>query len=342
MTSPIDQAWPAEGLERVEACPYCGSNRRSLAYKDVQDWSFNCAPGKWDYWDCLNCQSLYLNPRPTRSSIGLAYAKYYTHNDTDNLPVLIAIKERLRNECISLKLNANIQPRLHLPKLLNAAVSRIGNRVVMPFGWTELANLNKGRFIDVGCGAGLTVSVAHQLGWDAMGLEIDPAAVREARRDGLNIIEGTYEELNRYENRFNYVMCSHVLEHVHEPRDLLAKLRSAIMPGGVLFITLPNSLSAVRRHFGANWRGLEAPRHLSIPSESYLRELLSELGFSIQSLAYDSPATAGESQRIQRRGARISRQDLVMARQMGIRPQSQLGENDFIKLVCKVPMGVSK
>lgn len=335
MTSPLDGYWPEKDLERVNECPYCGSYERSLAYEDVQDWSFDCAPGKWSYWDCVVCQSLYLDPRPTQMTIGAAYATYYTHSNGESESFLRSIKERLRNECLSQKLDANIQPRLHLTKLLNGVVAIIGKRVSVPFGWTSLAGRPKGSFLDVGCGAGFTVALAQQLGWDAMGLEIDPAAVHEARRFGLNILEGNYAQLTQFEGQFDCIMCSHVLEHVHEPRDLLAKLKSAIKPGGLLLLTLPNALSPMRRHFGANWRGLEAPRHISIPTESKLSQLLSEAGFTIKSVAGTGFETAAESYRIQRRGRILSDQDLTQARQLEMRSLSATTENDLIKFVCE-------
>lgn len=333
MSTPLDHAWPAEGLERVETCPYCGSRERMLAYGDVQDWSFNCAPGKWDYWDCVNCKSLYLDPRPTRSTIGAAYTKYYTHGSASPVSFLQATKTRLRNECLSQTLRASIEPRLHLPRIFNGLITLVGKKVVAPFGWTQLAKQTKGRFMDVGCGAGLTVALAQQLGWDAMGIEIDPAAVRTAQQTGLNILEGTYEQLTQYERQFDCVMCSHVLEHVHDPLDLLEKLKIAIKPDGMLLLTLPNSLSVVRDHFGANWRGLEAPRHLAIPSEPQLMQLLAEYGFSIQSVADDRIETAVESCRIQRRGSIINSQDIAHASQLDIKLRANYVGNDLIKLI---------
>jgi 2-polyprenyl-3-methyl-5-hydroxy-6-metoxy-1,4-benzoquinol methylase len=341
MNSPLDQEWPAESLERVDACPYCGSHERTLAFGDVQDWSFQSAPGKWSYWDCVNCQSLYLDPRPTRSSIGAAYTKYYTHGSAEPVSFFQMIKERLRNECLSQKLDANVEPRLHLPKILDGLIALIGNRVVVPFGWISLANRPKGRFMDVGCGSGQTVALARLLGWESMGIEIDPVAVRSAQRTGMNIVEGTYEQLAQFDKQFDCIMCSHVLEHVHDPRDLLAKLKAAIRPGGVLLLVLPNSLSALRRHFGANWRGLEAPRHLSIPSEQKLIQLLAELGFSIKSMADNGLETAVESYRIQRRGLVINRLDITMARRLNIQPLEIRADNDFIKLFCEVPIATS-
>ena len=340
MTSPLDQAWPEEGLERVEACPYCGSHRRTLAYKDVQDWSFNCAPGKWDYWDCDGCKALYIDPRPTPSTVGSAYAKYYTHASSQPASILQSLKLRLRNECLTQRFQTNITPRLNLPQFLSGAVESVGKRVHMPFGGMLLAKLPRGRFIDVGCGAGYTVALARQLGWDSMGLEVDPSAVRTAQEDGLHIEEGTYEKLALYEGQFNCIMCSHVLEHVHNPLDLLAKLKCALKPGGCLLLILPNSLSALRHHFGPNWRGLEAPRHLSIPAEPKLLQLLTDLGFATESMADDATETAAESYRIQRRGSVPLREDFQKARQLQIRPLSFPAGNDFIKLVCFLPSAV--
>src|SRR2546425_8152942 len=100
-TSRIDRAWPMNGLERVARCPYCNSIKRTLAYSDVQDWSFYVAPGKWTYWSCTQCNSLYLNPRPTLAAVGEAYSTYYTHRVAQNESLMERIKERLRNECWS-------------------------------------------------------------------------------------------------------------------------------------------------------------------------------------------------------------------------------------------------
>lgn len=337
MKNPIDQAWPVDGLEQVNFCPFCNSQHRTLAYSAVQDWAFNCAPGKWNYWDCMTCESLYLDPRPTLSTIGAAYAKYYTHTNSEPTSLLSRLKTLTRNQCLSIILNTSIQPRLHLPKMCNSLFALISNRITVPFGWMELAKLPKGRFIDVGCGAGLTVNIAQQLGWQAAGLELDPAAVSEAKRTGLDILEGTYELLAQYPNQFDCIMSSHVLEHVHSPLDMLIKMKTALKPDGVLLITLPNATSPLRYHFGTNWRGLEAPRHLAIPSEPYLIELLTELGFKVESRSDGDLPTAAESFRIARRGAAIDKQDIAMAQKLKISPSTKPSCNDFIKLVCKAP-----
>ncbi len=339
MKTPRDQDWPTDGIEQVNTCPFCNSSHRTLAYGDVEDWAFGCAPGKWNYWDCTVCKCLYLDPRPTQSSIGLAYSTYYTHSNHQANSLLQLFKSRLRNECLSRLLGADIKLRMNLPKLFSRLLASISRRVVVPFGWVELANLPKGRFIDVGCGAGLTVGIAKQLGWDAMGLEVDPAAVNEAQKTGLNILEGTYEQLANYSGQFDCIMSSHVLEHVHDPLDMLTKIKAALKPGGLLLLTLPNSLSALRFYFGANWRGLEAPRHLAIPSQTYLIETLNGLGFTIDSKADNDLATAAESFRITRRDLTMNKRDVAMAKKLKIQPLTQPTGNDFIKFVCTSSLG---
>lgn len=337
MTIKFAQQWPILDTERALTCPYCDSAERVVVYERVRDWSFQCAPGEWTYWDCTNCNSLYLDPRPTPKSIGSAYADYYTHGTSRSISVVKRMKLRLRNECLSHIVKTSIEPRLHLPKMFNPVLRQIADRVHLPFDLSLLVHTQKGKLVDVGCGDGHTVAWAKQLGWDAMGIEIDPAAVCEARSKNLNVLEGTYEMLSSLTQRFDCIVCSHVLEHVHDPRALLRALKKSLKPGGLLLLTLPNSLSALRHHFGADWRGLEAPRHISIPSEHYLLRLLEQLDFSVRSYADNQLPTAEESYRIQRRSLIASRSDRKRARQLDIIPMNVLYGNDFIKLACSSP-----
>ena len=94
----IDEPWPDSDLEPVECCPYCHARERTLAHRDTQDWSFYGAPGKWNYWECTRCQSLYLSPRPMPASLARAYGSYYTHRVTGRESLVRRLKERIVNE----------------------------------------------------------------------------------------------------------------------------------------------------------------------------------------------------------------------------------------------------
>lgn len=335
MTLPIKQEWPQQDLESVSACPFCSGLERKIAFHSVEDTAFQCAPGKWTYWDCNQCGTLYLDPRPTVTAIGNAYKKYYTHGRVAGPSVFSRFKSRLRNECLSYRLKCELVPRLHLPKSIDPLISLVSVHVKTPFGWDVLARLPKGRFIDVGCGDGRTVALAKCLGWDATGIEIDLQACATARSSGLDIINGDYARLAEFPNQLDCIMCSHVLEHVHAPLDLLKKLQSALKPGGLLLLTLPNSLSKLRYYFGDNWRGLEAPRHLAIPSERYLIQWLVNAGFEVQSVADDALDCAAESFRIIRRDMMVNHDDLRRARKLSQAGTLKQGGHDFIKLICR-------
>ena len=334
----INQPWPATALEHVDACPYCASVDRDLAYSETQDWTFESAPGRWSYWRCLQCSALYLNPRPTVPSIGQAYARYYTHN-AGSLSLWARLKRRLVNECLSHWYQVNLNPRLSLPRCFSWVLTPLKSLLVVPFGFESLVRLPKGRLLDVGCGSGGFLAVAQQLGWDCFGLELDPAAVKAARQRGLDVEEGAYDRLVQYPERFDCIVCSHVLEHVHTPLDLLDKLGRALKPGGTLLLSAPNAMSRASDFFGPYWRGLEAPRHLAIPAALFLRESLDAMGWRVSQQTCRTFPTIAESLQIQQKvlSDRESGRGAVR-RIRKLLGKPTLDQVDFIEMICVKPL----
>lgn len=329
----IDEYWPVENLEYIEKCPYCGSSRRQLAFDKVKDWVFNNARGEWTYWDCLSCRSLYLDPRPTEASIGQAYANYYTHTHARKSRLSL-IKHRLKNEYISQVTKRNIEPRFKAFRYFESFKLLLGNHITLPFGLVELAEMTPGRYVDIGCGQGDTVHLAQLLGWTAMGIDIDPKAVHAARQLNLDVRSGTYETLATYEEKFDFIQCSHVIEHVHNPLGLLTTIKHAVGDSGLIAISCPNSLSPVRDFFGKYWRGLEAPRHIAIPSREVLRRLMSADGFEIiEKTDERRTSTEAASFSIKRHGSKVSLSDTRAGRKLNKSILSN--EPDFINMICK-------
>lgn len=331
----LSEIWPLDALEAVSACPYCGCPDRALAYEGVQDWSFGCASGKWNYWDCGQCRALYLNPRPTATSIGRAYASYFTHVAGQRSSLLGRIKQRLRNEYWSYSWEANLTPRLGLPRWAGWPVRWLEPWITEQFGLRELAQLPKGLLIDVGCGNGDKLKLAQQLGWRALGIELDASAVKVALAQDVNVIQGGYEELAAYAGQADCVICSHVLEHVHNPSRLLRLLLDTLKPDGVLLLTVPNAASYLRAHYGPNWRGLEAPRHLAIPDVKWLTSWLSAAGFASSQRPSSDAITAIESERIKRRGMRTEPDHVKAAKSvLGLKDKPAMDQQDIVQIVC--------
>lgn len=329
--------WPSHDLQAVSTCPACGSLQREVLHEGVADWTFWSAPGRWRYQRCLGCDSAYLDPRPTPASIGRAYATYYTHEGPGSASGLKSLKLRWKNERLSARWGRDLQPRLGLPAWLTGFAQRRGARMALPFGWEDIASLPPGRLMDVGCGSGATVALAAQLGWQAQGIEMDEAAVRSARAFGLQVEQGGYERLDAYAGAIDCLVCSHVIEHVFDPLDMIRLMWEALRPGGVLLLATPNVLSDLHRHFGGDWRGLEAPRHLVLFTEEQLRRLLLAQGFDVTSRSDEVLETARDSARIRRRARRVAKEDRAEARRLARElPRSEHG-HDFIKLLARRP-----
>ncbi len=329
------EPWPVADLEDVPACPYCATQQRSLALQDVEDWAFGCAPGRWNYWDCHGCHALYLHPRPTPASIGRAYARYYTHGEASQTRFSAALKQRLRNEYWSQAWHTSIAPRLGLPRWAGWTLAWLKSRIAEPFGLRQWAVLPKGLLIDVGCGNGDKLKLAGQLGWRTLGIELDAAAAEAAQAQGLNVRQGGYELLADYPAQADCIVCSHVLEHVHEPLQLLELLLCALAPRGVLLLSAPNAASSLRQAYGENWRGLEAPRHVAIPDATWLAQWLRARGMACNQVPWHAMETAVESERMARRGETTLPQDVHMASQrMASLRAPSLERQDVVQLVC--------
>ena len=327
--------WPADGLEDVASCPYCGGGGRTLAHEGIEDWAFNCAPGQWSYWNCAQCNSLYLHPRPTASTIGMAYARYYTHASTECGGFPGRAKQRLRNEYWSHNLQTSIKPRLGLPVGLGWTVGWLKPYIAEPFGLRQWVQAPKGLLIDVGCGNGEKLKLAAQLGWQTLGIEMDASAVQAAQAQGLNVVQGGYEWLARHTGQADCVVCSHVLEHVHQPMELLRLLLAALKPKGVLLLSSPNASSHLRQHYGGSWRGLEAPRHLAIPDAAWLMGWLSGQGYQCTHVPSYALEMAVESERMARRAAYVSEHDVAAAK-LVLRAWTDVPpeQDDLVQLVC--------
>jgi SAM-dependent methyltransferase len=328
------QPWPADELEAVAACPFCQAEERHPAYVQLEDWTFACAPGKWDYWRCDRCHTLYLDPRPTAAAIGKAYARYYTHAGSMLSSFKERLKSALRHTCYLAWYGIALRPRIPWPQLLRPLLSPLRRQLAEPFLPLALNRLPRGRLMDVGCGNGGNLLAARQLGWSVQGIEIDPQAAAAARALQLDVIVGDYRCLADFSGEFDCLICSHVIEHVHAPLELLRALHAALKSGGVALICLPNAESAVLEIVGENWRGLEAPRHLAIPTWRHMIQLTTSMGFVVEASSASPWATLDESLAIARRresAERMQRIEAAVAARMEVAPE----QSDFINLVLK-------
>jgi SAM-dependent methyltransferase len=138
----------------------------------------------------------------------------------------------------------------------------------------------RGRLLDVGCGNGQFLSEMRDLGWKVTGLDPDERAVRLAREGrGIEAYQGTLGEMKFPEQSFDVITLVHVIEHAHDPVGTLRECYRVLRVNGRLVLRTPNVASLGHRIFGADWRGLEVPRHLHLFTPRTLLTCAQQAGF---------------------------------------------------------------
>jgi hypothetical protein len=69
------------------------------------------------------------------------------------------------------------------------------------------------------------------------------------------------------------------MEHVTNPRQVLAEVSRILRPEGVVILQVPNIESWQFKMFGAKWYGLDIPRHVIDYSKNSILKLLGDAGF---------------------------------------------------------------
>jgi 2-polyprenyl-3-methyl-5-hydroxy-6-metoxy-1,4-benzoquinol methylase len=139
--------------------------------------------------------------------------------------------------------------------------------------------LLQGGLLDVGCSVGYLVEEAARVGFDAVGVDTDAAAVRMGREKGRNVRAGTVE--SAVSERVNVVTLQHILEHVGEPGDLLAAVKRQLLPRGFLFLWVPNCAGLAPRIAPRWWYGWQPRQHYRHYTPRALRRLVERAGFQV-------------------------------------------------------------
>ena len=282
--------WPIQDTELVEACPACGHACSHVLHAGLRDLAFASAPGAWTLVQCDGCGCAFLERRPTPQTIGRAYATYYTHEGSaasqPEAPSAGArVRRILANGYRNRLYGSRLRPSLGLVGTLAgwalpAARARVAREAPGLLG-ARPAEPGVSRLLDVGSGSGRLLKLARSAGWVAMGVEPDAAACAVARESGLEIIAAQLDEVPAsFDAQFDRIVLSHVIEHVHDPAAMLRHCRRLLRPDGVLWLETPNLDSLGHAQFGADWRGLEPPRHLVLFRRAELKRLLAAAGFS--------------------------------------------------------------
>lgn len=146
------------------------------------------------------------------------------------------------------------------------------------------------RILDVGCGSGSLARRLQAKGHAVDGITISEEELRQATPFVRNVylynLEGGLPA-EMPDGEFDYVICSHVLEHIVYPQKLLGDIHRALKPGGILIVALPNVMHYKSRlrlmagRFDYTDAGIWDYTHVRWYTVDSAKDLLSKSGFTI-------------------------------------------------------------
>lgn len=259
-------------LDFVPQCMLCGDAGVPFR-KDLSDLLYR-TPGTWTYNRCRSCRFVWLSPRPAAQRIHEFYRDYHTH--TRETADARSSKLKLKRALYAAALQSHsLAPSRNW--------YRIG-RLLQHFPFTRemsvietmyIGSTAPGKLLDVGCGNGHFLSVMQAAGWQVTGVEPDPTAAElTSRRLGIEVFPGELHVAGFQPDTFDAITLHHVIEHVSDPRSLIAECVRILKPNGRMTVVTPNINSLGSAVFGRSWRGLEPPRHFHLFCRDTLRVLV--------------------------------------------------------------------
>ncbi|HEX9774475.1 MAG TPA: class I SAM-dependent methyltransferase [Actinomycetota bacterium] len=138
-----------------------------------------------------------------------------------------------------------------------------------------------GRLLDVGCGPGFLLEAARERGWKPVGVDPSPYGVARAREAGFEAHEGMVEEIELESESFDALALLQVIEHVPDPRPLLATCRGLLRDGGVLLVATPNPASLLARIKRERFNYWIPPMHCAWYPPATLARAIRAAGFGV-------------------------------------------------------------
>jgi 2-polyprenyl-3-methyl-5-hydroxy-6-metoxy-1,4-benzoquinol methylase len=205
---------------------------------------------------CGACHCLFLSPMPGADEIAAFYPSQYWWNSQQKTGALKKLE--------------TIYRKLALHGHISFIVRAAGNRTGLDL-------------LDVGCGSGTLPGLLKQRGFQPVGVDFSAEAARVAETEnGVRVFVGSLEQAKFPDECFDMVTLFHVMEHVSEPRGVLAEVSRVLKPDGVIVLQVPNIDSWQFKAFGAKWYGLDIPRHVIDYSRQSILKLLEDSGFVVR------------------------------------------------------------
>ena len=148
-------------------------------------------------------------------------------------------------------------------------------------GYVELAGkfVRSGTWLDIGCGAGLLLTLAQDAGYTGEGIELNAdRRAAAAQVTGLRIHARPVEELGYPDGTFDVISLINVFSHLVSPAATLRELRRILKPDGVLIMATGEMSGTIDKADMPNWN---LGDHLHFLGDRTITHYADRLGFTV-------------------------------------------------------------
>jgi SAM-dependent methyltransferase len=271
-------------------CRICGNdadNRTFLCSEKMFGWG-----GEFTYFQCANCGCLQIAEVP--ADLG----KFYPNNYFSFRPLTVP-NQGLKSHLAGMRDLSAITNKGFVGKLLGRFYPAHDDRII-PLGRVPLRRDSK--VLDVGCGNGPLLLVLRRAGLRHL-KGIDPFLSGDQEPfPGLHLRK---QSLDMVEEKFDVIIFNHVFEHIQDGLKTLCLCRERMTPRGKVLLRFPTADSEALEHYGENWVGLDAPRHLFLYSRKSFELIAAKAGLKIEQWFCDSSAFQFWASELYKRGVSL-------------------------------------
>lgn len=227
-------------------CPACQSGDSRFVF---QKYGF-------DFVSCLECDTVYMNPRAPQDVLRSFYAssKMYDYWNTYIFPS----SEKVRRENI-------IKPR----------VARI-------MSLCEKFNVPTECLIEVGAGFGTFCQEVMDTKKFKKVVAVEPSAslAESCRARGIEVIESAIEDVKELDVPPNVIVSFEVIEHLFNPGFFLKSCHRLLAPNSIIAVTCPNFKGFDIATLGLTSDSIDA-EHINLFNPKAIRILFERSGFTV-------------------------------------------------------------
>ncbi len=252
MSLPADDTFQSSSVAHLEiySCSLCGSSSHRELYPQtisggstISPDDFNCTnPGHGEHFrivSCNDCGMVYCSPRPAPEALAMLYGE-------GEDPTYVHEQDgRVRT--------------------FDASLDRMG--------------AISGSLLDIGCQTGIFMDRAQRRGMDVYGLEPSSYATKLAQQAGRKVICGVAPCSLPWGKKFDVITLWDVIEHVHDPLEILKFCFDNLNPGGQLHLSTMYLDSWYVRLVGRKWPWFMR-MHIQYFTRKSITQALTAVGFT--------------------------------------------------------------